>query len=272
MADPRPTEPSDDLERALHDLGAQLDWPAESNLLPGVRQRLAIQPQRRSVRSRLWPDAALPRLAWASVAVVALVALLMTVSDLARSTVADRLGLPGISISPDPTATLSPGSALLIGEQTTLEEAISTSDGQVVIPPNAILGSPDAVYILEQDDTVQVTYVYLPRSDLPEAGKSGIGLLISQFDGHTNDSFVQKQLGPNTTIELTEVDGQPAFWLTGEPHVFYYEHPNGDIHEESIRLAANVLLWEQDGKTLRIETTLDRGAAVRIARAMSVTR
>jgi hypothetical protein len=192
----------------------------------------------------------------------------MAVSDSTRSTVADRLGLPGVSISTDPTAVVTPGNALEIGEQTTLEDAEGKVNGRLVMPPDAVLGAPDNTYILDQDGTVQVTYIYLPRSDLPQVGDTGVGLLISQFDGHTNDSFIQKQLGPNTTIEMTEVNEQPAFWLTGQPHVFFYERPNGDIYEETIRLAANVLLWEQDGKTLRVETTLDLDAAVRIAQAM----
>jgi hypothetical protein len=271
MADPRPTQPPDDLERALHDLGAQFDWPTEPNLLPGVRQRLAAQPARRSPFSRLRPFAGLPRLAWAAVALVVIVAVVMAASDSTRSTVADRLGLSGVSISTDPTATTAtvpPGNALEIGEPTTLEEAARQSNGSLVMPPDAVLGAPDATYLLDQDGTVQVTYIYLPRPDLPEVGETGVGLLISQFDGHTNDSFIQKQLGPNTTIEMTEVNGHLAFWLTGQPHVFFYERPNGDIYEESIRLAANVLLWEQDGKTIRIETTLDRDATVQIAEAM----
>jgi hypothetical protein len=173
-----------------------------------------------------------------------------------------------VSISTDPTAVPSPGNALQIGEQTTLDDAVRRTDGRLMMPPEVVLGSPDGVFVLDQDGTVQVTYIYLPRADLPEAGNTGVGLLISQFDGNTNESFVQKQLGPGTAIELTDVNEQPAYWLSGEPHVFYYERPNGEIHEESIRMAANVLLWEQDGKTLRIETTLDRDTAVMIAEAM----
>jgi len=272
MTEPRHTQPPDDIERALHDLGAQLDWPTEPNLLPGIRQQLHDGPQRRSPFTRMRASSALPRFAWASVALVAILAIVMIASDSTRSTVANRLGLPGVSISTDPTVPLSPGEALQIGERTTLEDATSRAGGQLVLPPNALLGSPDDVYVLEQDGTVQVTYIYLPRPDLPEVGDTGVGLLISQFDGNTNDSFVQKQLGPDSTVELAEVNDQPAFWLTGDPHVFYYERPNGEIYEETIRLAANVLLWKQNDKTLRIETTLALDDAIEIAEAMSETR
>jgi len=272
MADPRHTPPLDDIERALQHLGGQLDWPAEPNLLPGVRQRLATLPGRRSFLSRLQPTTTHARLGWATATLVVLVALVLTVSDSTRSTVADRLGLPGIAISTDPTATLIPGHDLSIGERTTLDDAVRRSGGALILPPGTVLDLPDEVYVLDQDGVVQVSYVYLPGPGLTEIGDSGVGLLISQFDGSTNDSFIQKQLGPGTTLELVEVNQQSAFWLTGAPHIFVYEGPDGQIREETIRLAANVLLWEQDGKTLRIETSLDRDASIRIAEAMSTTR
>jgi hypothetical protein len=272
MAEQRLDQSPDDLEQALHHIGQNLDWPAEANLLPGFRERLAIASPRRSRVPRLRHTSMPARLGWVTAALVLIVALVLTVSGSTRNTFADRLGLSGVSITTDPTATITPGSTLHLGVQTTLDDAISRSGGSVVMPPSDTLGTPDAVYVLEQDGVIQVSYIFLPRPDLPEAGDTGVGLMISQFDGSTNESFIQKQLGPDTTIEQVEVNGQPAFWLGGAPHVFYYESPDGEIHEETIRLAANVLLWEQGGKTLRIESLLDRGAAVKIAESMSAYR
>ncbi|HEX5166142.1 MAG TPA: hypothetical protein VFV93_12150 [Thermomicrobiales bacterium] len=268
MTEPQPTRPPDDLEQALTDLGVQLDWPAEPDLLPAVRQNLASRPPRQRLFDRVMPLSTPRRVAWAAVTFVLIAALVLTISDSTRSTIADRLGLPGVSISTEPTATAAPGAALSIGEPVTLDEAIARVGSGLLLPPTEALGAPDGVYMLDQDSVVQVTYVYLPRPDLPEAGQSGVGLLISQFAGHTNQSFIQKQLGSGTTIEQVDVAGQPGFWLVGAPHVFFYERPDGQIREESIRLAANVLLWEQDGQTLRIETALNRDAAIRIATAM----
>ncbi|MDQ3547479.1 MAG: hypothetical protein M3439_01555, partial [Chloroflexota bacterium] len=261
MAEPRHTPPFDDIERALQHLAGQLDWPSEPNLRPSVRERLAALPERRSFLARLRPATPYARVGWATATLVVLVTLVLTVSDSTRSTVADRLGLAGVSISTDSTATLTPGRNLSIGERTTLDDAIRRSGGTLILPPETVLDQPDDVYVLDQDGVMQVSYVYLPGPDLTEIEESGVGLLISQFDGNTNDSFIQKQLAPGTTIEFVEVNHQSAFWLTGEPHIFFYESPDGQIREETIRLAANVLLWELDGKTLRIETTLDRDTA-----------
>jgi hypothetical protein len=272
MAEPRPTQPPEDLDRALRDLGQHLDWPSNPDLLPGIRLQLTQHPRRQSLLSRLRPATAPGRLAWATAAVVAVILLVLTISDSTRSTVADRLGLPGVSISTEPTVTSSPGRELQLGTLTTLDEAANEIGSGLVAPPDSVLGQPDAVYVLNAAGIVQVTYVYRPRADVPEVGDTGVGLLISQFDGHTNESFIQKQLGPDTSIEMTEVNGQAAFWISGHPHVFYYERPDGEIREETIRLAANVLLWEQDGKTLRIESSLDRDATVGIAEAMRQAR
>jgi hypothetical protein len=272
MAERQPTQPPDDLEVALTDLGQQLDWPAEPDLLPAVRRQLASRTPRRRLLDRIALHPAPRRVAWAAAMLVLLAALVIAVSDSTRSTIADRLGLSGVSISTAPTATVGSGGALSIGEPTTLDDAIKRAGSGLVLPPAAVLGAPDDVYILDQDGTVQVTYVYLPRPDLPEAGQGGVGLLISQFAGKTNQSFIQKQLGSGTTIEQVDVGGLPGFWLDGAPHVFFYERPDGQIREETIRLAADVLLWEQGGQTLRIETALDRDAAIRIATAMVAGR
>lgn len=264
MVDRQRKPPPDDLEQRLTDLGQQLDWPADPNLLPKVRQRLSSVPVPRSRRA--W-FASQP-LAWASIGLVLITVLVLAVSGSTRSTVADRLGLSGVSISSDPTVTATSGSDLDIGNPTTLDDALRVTGGNLLLPPTDLLGSPDEIDLREADGTIQVSYLYRPDDELPEAGDSGVGLLISQFDGNTNQSFIQKQLGSETTVELTEVNGQTAFWLAGAPHVFFYEHPDGSIREESIRLAANVLLWETNGKTIRIESQLDQASVIAIAESM----
>ncbi|MGH9176356.1 MAG: hypothetical protein ACRD1H_18450, partial [Vicinamibacterales bacterium] len=238
----------------------------------GIRGRLAAAPApRRSFWSWVVPTTASRRLAWAAAALLIVATAVLTLSSETRSTVADRLGLPGISISTDPTATLTPGGRLDLGLPIEPGGSVAVSSGHVIPPPVALLGEPDGVYVLNRQGTAQVSYVYAPRPGLPEVASTGVGLLISQFEGDTNESFIQKQLGPDTSIELVTVNGQRAFWLAGAPHVFFYEDANGAIQEETMRLAGNVLLWEEFGLTLRIESALDRDAAIEIAEAMSTS-
>ncbi len=272
MVEPRHTPlnlPPDDLERALSDLGSQLDWPAERDLTASIATRIANSEPKRSWLPGLLTTAGRPRLVWSTAALLILAtAIVLALLPSTRSTVADRLGIPGISISINPTATIVPGKALQIGERSTIEQASRAFRSDLLLPPTAILGPPDEVYLLDRGGIVQVTYIYTPTTDLPEVGDTGVSVLISQFDGSTNDSFIRKQLGADTTIELVEVNHQRAFWLSGSPHIFYYERPNGMIDEETMRLAANVLLWEMNGTTIRIETMLDRDAAIQIAKAI----
>jgi hypothetical protein len=149
-----------------------------------------------------------------------------------------------------------------------LTEAVSSVGFAALPAPEALLGAPEEAYVGASPAGGQLTYVYLPRDGLPEVAGSGVGLLISQFEGHTNESFIQKQLQPGTTLEVVTVNGRRAFWLSGEPHTFYYEDRAGNILPETIRLAGNVLLWEVDGTTLRIESALPKDEVIRIAESM----
>jgi hypothetical protein len=54
-------------------------------------------------------------------------------------------------------------------------------------------------------------------------------------------------------------------WIEGQPHTVLYRDSDGQVREERSRLAANTLLWEQSGLTLRLESSLSKDEAIRIA-------
>ena len=56
-----------------------------------------------------------------------------------------------------------------------------------------------------------------------------------------------------------------AVWLGGEPHLFLYLGPTRDIEEEELRLAGNTLIWTVGPHTYRLESALDRDAAIAVA-------
>lgn len=261
------------LERALTDLGEQVVWPSERDLSAGVRARLAATP---APRSSLWSWLRSPRSAFAAGALTAflLVAAVLLAAPGARDAVADRIGLGGVSITADPTATLplplgELGSNLQLGDRTSLEAAARFAGYRLIAPPLRDLGDPAVVYGLDAPGGTQVSYVYGPTARLPEVGDSGVGLLVSQFPGSTNESFIRKQLGADTQVEMVAVHGAPAYWISGEPHVFVYQDANGEFQEETFRLAANVLLWEVDGITVRIESLLPLDQVLPLAESMS---
>ena len=55
-------------------------------------------------------------------------------------------------------------------------------------------------------------------------------------------------------------------------HEFFYLDADGEPQPDTARLAANTLLWERDGVTYRLESALDRDAALAIARQLTPAR
>ena len=56
---------------------------------------------------------------------------------------------------------------------------------------------------------------------------------------------------------VVSVFGEDAYWLEGAPHLLIAEGDGGVEGHRLSRLAANVLIWERQGVTYRIESNLD---------------
>ena len=266
------------LEAALRDLAPQLEYPVTPDLAASVSERVRTErpPARRPWAALEWVFR--PGVPFRRSVVLAIAALLLAVG----AAVAIQLGLRGLpivfvpSLPPaPPTATTPigspgaglPGSTLLIGEPSTLEAARAAADFPVRLATLPELGAPDAVYIGRTRAGARVELVYRARPGLPDAGASGVGLLITQFKGRTEPELMKKVAGPGTVIEPVRVNGAPGYWITGRPHALIYR-VDGEGEEEPYRLVGDVLIWEQDGVIYRIESALGRDATVRIAESM----
>jgi hypothetical protein len=93
-------------------------------------------------------------------------------------------------------------------------------------------------------------------------------MLITEFRGDQPAAFIEKTLGPGTTAEQLTLRGEPAVWISGQPHVVVFRDADGTIREDTLRLAGNTLLWRRGGVLLRIEAHLSKAGALRIARSM----
>lgn len=244
----------EELTHGLRALGAEIDYPPQLDLSAAVAERISSPAPPRWLGLR-W---SLPRLVTAAAVVIALVGGLALFSDTARDAIADLLGVRGIRIfvdddreSPSPR---SIGDSLYLGRRTTLADARERAVFEVLEPHSESLGPPDQVYFDDGTPGGQVSFVYEPGDDLPETRETGVGLLISQFRGELDDGFYKKLLHSGTRLRFTAVDGLPAYWISGAPHV--YIDPDGLRREDAVRLAANVLLWERGDITLRIESAL----------------
>jgi hypothetical protein len=256
-----------ELESALVRLGGELEFPATPDVAGAVRRRLAEQlPRRRS-----WLPAR-------RTLVIALVAVALAVGAAfavpsARSAILDFLGLRGASVERVetlPQVPVSTASALDLGRLATLEEAGDLAAFDVLVPTE--LGAPDDVFHSSSVPGGRVSLVYAPDEDLPRSRYTGVGLLVTEFRGDLIPDFVSKLADQSTRIEELSVEGHPAIWLEGGPHSVFFASPDGDVGEDTVRLAGNTLLLERGNVLVRIEgsPTLTRERAVEIAESLTV--
>jgi len=80
--------------------------------------------------------------------------------------------------------------------------------------------------------------------------------------------FLKKLAAAGTSVETTSVRGGRAYFLSGEPHEVLLLDDYGLPVHDTLRLARNTLLWQQDGRTLRLEGDFSRDEAVTIAESL----
>jgi hypothetical protein len=237
-----------DLERALVSLGVDLDVPDAPDVAPAVLARL-----RRERRPR-------PRVRPALVVALALLAVLAAALAIpeARSTLLRVLHLGAERIERvDELPDVRPRSdlELVLGEPVSLAEARRRSGFEL----RELDDTPSRVYL---GDRGTVWFLY----GTPDRVK----LLLAQTSRLRLDTelVLKKLVGPETSIEQVDVDGWPGFFVHGEPHLVLLLDENGDVVEDSARLARNVLLWQRDGITYRIEGDFDEEVALALARGL----
>jgi hypothetical protein len=147
----------------------------------------------------------------------------------------------------------------------TLDEARARVAYPVLVPTLPELGAPDEVYLSEPPAGGQVALVYAAAPGRAAAAETGAALLLMQFRGSTDEGFLGKGLGPGTRLEPVTVNGARGYWIEGAPHFFFHQDEAGQARQEAIRLAGNVLLWEQGDLTLRLEGAMSKDEALRIA-------
>jgi hypothetical protein len=255
-----------ELDEQLRLLGSTVNYPATPALARMVSERLAAGATRR----RGLP---LRRIALAFAAVVVAVAAALIVSPQARTTVLGWLGVKGVLIQrvntlPSPTpASGNLGERLQLGELISLPAASTRVSFHIFVPQS--LGNPDRVYLREPPPLDgEISLVYAPRAGLPPTKETSLGLLLMEFRGDINPGFFNKLTGAGSTVEVVDVNGSPGYWISGQPHIFFYNDRTGEPTEEQFRLAGNTLLWEVHGVTLRIESALTKDQALAIARTV----
>lgn len=276
--------PEPELELALRDLGRALAWPATSTaaasaddaaararrrivadgVRPARRAPWILFPGRRSLRSSLILAAAL------IVIVAALAAAIgFGLPGIRFTVVSSPIPTPsptaspssGASLSPTPSTTPGPlGFDLGLGDPFPPDRARTAVSFPVRLPPEA-LGAPASAWFLDG----RLSLVWPSGPELPPLDESTLGLVLTELQGDVDAGYFEKVIEPGTTIQTVKVDGVTGYWITGRPHEIIYVDPHGNPVFDSRLVVGNTLVWARDGITYRLESALDRDAAVELA-------
>ena len=266
MTEPMDLARVDELERELRSLGGALAIPRPSaGFAAAVSARIEVEAPRRERP----PFVLFPRVRRG-----VLLALAATLLIVAAAAAAIGFNLPGLriifgpppSIEPTPTTAPSglPGARLGLGELMSVEDAQALVDFPLLQPTDPDLGPPDATYIR----LARVVFIWSPRAGIPPTDDPGVGLLLNQFEGRVGENIVEKIAMDGTLVEPITVDGAPGYWIAGAPHYFVYIAPSGREIDDTYRSVSQTLVWTRDGITYRLETSLDRDAAIRVAESL----
>lgn len=269
---------------ALHSLRERVVYPPSPDVSGEVLARITATPVR-------WWRRPVVQLAAVAAAIVVLVVGLVPA---AREEVASWLGIGGVTIEtlPPPTAApvtappssdtpasppsttavmpLFPGtveSGLGEGLRLGREIVSPTVEGAVGFRPlypaqeipgyDFVLDRPDRVFV---DDGGRAWMLYGSQRGLPEMQLPDLGMIVTQFEA--DSSGIIKQIAGGTLDFVDFGNGNFGVWLPG-PHELIL--PDADGSAVDGRSAGNTLLWEQDGRTLRIESALSREETIAIA-------
>jgi hypothetical protein len=210
----------------------------------------------------------------AAAAVLVIVATLLAYAP-TRTAIADwvnlhvRLSHTSALPTPSPLPSGGLGSNLGLGTRTTFQNAQATVGWQLLVP--AELGPPDAVYLLmppEGPSQGEVTFVYAPRTGIPASSETGVGVLVTEARGSVNEQFFGKTIANGTTITPVQVSGWPGWWISGAPHTFVFIDSLGNVRFDTLRLATNTLVVNEEGTIVRIEGNLTEAQALQIATSL----
>lgn len=241
--------PERSLARELRELGAGLAFPAEPDLAPAVLACLSERPARRPL---------LRRPLVVVLAAFALAAAAAMAVPQARTAILEFLRIQGATVRRVEEAPLAPRLDLGLAVPVTLEAARARLSFDPLVPDFPGLGAPDRMYVDRAAFGGQIVFLY-GSEERPR-------LLVTEFRSDLDGDFIAKEAGPGSTIEPVTVGAAgPGFWVAGEPHLFMFRDASGEPKLDTVRLAANALIWQHGRLTLRIEGELTRERALALA-------
>jgi hypothetical protein len=234
----------------VHSQAEAFPYPPTPALAAEVRAQLEARPQvRRGVRPAMGLIAAL------------LIALGALAVPSVRASVRElvRIGAVRIDLAPGmPSPPAAAASFPDLAGETTLAAAREMLEFPILLPTHPPeLGPPDRVYLQDHGGAVLILIWEGPGAP----GQIALSL-------HILGPGAQASKGPVVELARSEVNGQPALWTQG-PYVLKYGESSYDARH---LVEGNVLVWEADGVTYRLESDLPLQGAVRVAESLESLR
>jgi len=235
MGDRRMT--NEQVAAALTALGPELDYPPTPSLRNAVLVRLETE---RAIGAR----PVLPRRAlWSRRRMFA-------------------IGSIEIRVQPGgtPSASLPPVTPRALGDPVPAEEAVALAGFEPSLPSGP---PPDEVYVIDSPfGDPGLLYAWRPSATYPALPGTEWGLVLLTLQG--DEETVVKDVQAFEDVHDASVGGARGAWIP-VPHTLTVETEDGT---ETFSVQGNVLIWEVDGVTYRLETSLDRASALEIARSV----
>ena len=130
------------------------------------------------------------------------------------------------------------------------------------------LGPPDEVYFQDLGSGRQVVLVYRARPglSLQPVDAGDVFFTLFQF---TAEGVFRKIIPSTMGAERSSLLEAETLWLEGASHTLQYLDPDGSIRTELERtVKGNTLVWEIGDVTYRLETSLPREEAFKIAESL----
>jgi hypothetical protein len=248
---------TEQVARALTALSSELAYPATPSMRSAVTARL--ENERAAGVRPAFPRRAL----WSRrrVLVLATIGLLAALALAAAARFA--IGAIEIRVQPGvtPSASLPPVTPDALGDPVPVDEAFALAGFEPSLPAGP---APDEAYVV---DTLfgdpGLLMAWRPSATYPALPGTDWGLVLMAFQG--DEETVVKTVQAFEDVHEATVNGASASWIP-VPHVLEIETERGS---RTFSVRGNVLIWQVDGTTYRLETSLDRASALEIARSIA---
>ena len=242
---------------ALTVLSSELAYPATPSMRSAVTARL--ENERAAGARPAFPGRAL----WSRRRVLVLAAIGLLAALALAAAARFAIGAIEIRVQPGvtPSASAPPVTPGALGDPLPVEDAIAIAGFEPSLPSGP---APDEAYVVDSPfGDPALLFAWRPSTTYPAVPGTEWGLVLMAFQG--DDETVVKSVQAFEDVHPARVDGAPAAWIP-VPHVLELETERGF---QSFSVRGNVLIWEVDDVTYRMETSLDRAQAIALAESTS---